>query len=385
MKSIKYIVVAIFAIMFVVPPMFSQSLQTEKEWEEYFAEKIIDLDPIEGIWSFTLTVKLFNYDRQINQASRADLAKIVIYKRYNGFIGQKLSGNGLKDILITFKKTAIPSVYIFDGMYSYSSVKANASMKDFGLLEFSFEVPEAGVKEDTKQLNPGRYRETWDCQFIKLYPQEQQYSKSQLSSGTGFAITADGMIATNNHVIEGATKISVRGINGRFDITYNAKVVIIDKNNDLALIKIEDYNFTSIGKIPYIIKSTVSNAGENIFVLGYPLRASMGDEIKLTNGIISSKTGYQGDITTYQISAPIQPGNSGGPLFDSQGNLTGIINAKLVGAENASYAVKVSYLINLIEILDNPPTIQTVSSLNGKTLVQQVEIAKKFVYIIEVQ
>lgn len=165
---------------------------------------------------------------------------------------------------------------------------------------------------------------------------------------------------------------------------YNAKILVSDKNNDLALIQIDDNNFTSLGSVPYIIKTSLDGVGENIFVLGYPLRATMGDEIKLTNGIISSKTGFQGDITSYQISAPVQPGNSGGPLFDSQGNLIGIVNAKHIGAENASYAVKSSYLSSLIELLSNPPKLHTLNSLNGKSLTNQVEIIKKFVYIIEV-
>jgi S1-C subfamily serine protease len=111
----------------------------------------------------------------------------------------------------------------------------------------------------------------------------------------------------------------------------------------------------------------------------------MGDEIKLTNGIVSSRTGFQGDITSYQISAPVQPGNSGGPLFDSQGNLIGIINAKHGGAENASYAIKASYLTNLVDLLPDSPKLQTINSMLGKTLTQQVEMAKKFVYIIETE
>lgn len=118
--------------------------------------------------------------------------------------------------------------------------------------------------------------------------------------------------------------------------------------------------------------------------MGYPLRASMGDEIKLTNGIISSKTGYQGDISSYQISAPVQPGNSGGPLFNSQGNLIGIVNAKLTGAENASYAIKTNYLTNLLELLSSPPVLQTKNLLAGKSLTTQVETIKKYVYIIEI-
>lgn len=226
--------------------------------------------------------------------------------------------------------------------------------------------------------------------YIKLYPTANDNviksgNQSNLSSGTGFGISSNGIIVTNFHVIDGAKTIKVRGINSDFNKTYKAKVLVSDKNNDLAIIQIDDYGFTSLGTIPYTIKTGLAGVGENIFVLGYPLRATMGDEIKLTNGIISSRTGFQGDITSYQISAPVQPGNSGGPLFDSQGNLIGIINAKHGGAENASYAVKSSYLSNLIELLPNPPKLQTVNSLSGKTLTQQVEMAKKYVYIIETE
>ena len=226
--------------------------------------------------------------------------------------------------------------------------------------------------------------------YIKLYPTAndnvvQSGNQSKLASGTGFGISSNGIIVTNYHVIDRAKTIKVRGVNSDFNKTYKAKVLVSDKNNDLALIQIDDYGFTSIGTIPYTIKTGLAGVGENIFVLGYPLRATMGDEIKLTNGIISSKTGFQGDITSYQISAPIQPGNSGGPLFDSHGNLIGIINAKHVGAENASYAVKTSYLTNLIDLLPSPLKLQTVNSLAGKTLTQQVELAKKFVYIIETE
>lgn len=226
--------------------------------------------------------------------------------------------------------------------------------------------------------------------YLKLYPTAndnviQSGNQSKLTSGTGFGISSNGIIVTNFHVIDGAKIIKVRGVNLDFNKTYKAKVLVSDKNNDLALIKIDDYGFSSLGTIPYTIKTGLAGVGENIFVLGYPLRATMGDEIKLTNGIVSSRTGFQGDITSYQISAPVQPGNSGGPLFDSQGNLIGIINAKHVGAENASYAVKSSYLTNLIDLLPSPPKLPTVNSLTGKTLTQQMKLAKKFVYIIETE
>jgi S1-C subfamily serine protease len=110
----------------------------------------------------------------------------------------------------------------------------------------------------------------------------------------------------------------------------------------------------------------------------------MGDEIKLTNGIISSKSGFQGDITAYQMTAPIQPGNSGGPMFDNKGNLIGIVNAKHMGAENASYAIKSSYLLTLIDLLPDKLALQTVNQLNAKPLTDQTKIAKRFIYIIEI-
>nr|WP_277266111.1 trypsin-like peptidase domain-containing protein [Prevotella corporis] len=79
---------------------------------------------------------------------------------------------------------------------------------------------------------------------------------------------------------------------------------------------------------------------EDIFVLGYPLVQTMGEDVKLTTDVISSKTGFQGDVSQYQISAAIQPRNSGGPLFDSRGNLIGIVPAKHKGTENVGYAIK---------------------------------------------
>jgi S1-C subfamily serine protease len=253
------------------------------------------------------------------------------------------------------------------------------------LRTFLIRTSESSLQIDNLyiQLDDDEYVNIYDI-FERTY--KPSNNKANLpSSGSGFAISSNGLIVTNFHVIEGAKIIKVRGVNSDFSILYKAKVLVSDKNNDLAIIQIDDYNFKTLGSIPFTIKTSLSEVGENIFVLGYPLRASMGDEIKLTNGIISSKTGFQGDITSYQISAPVQPGNSGGPLFDNQGNLIGVINAKLMGAENATYAVKSRYLTSLIELLSSPTNFQRVNLLSGKTLSQQVELAKKFIYIIETE
>jgi S1-C subfamily serine protease len=224
-------------------------------------------------------------------------------------------------------------------------------------------------------------------QSIKMFPSVKDFNNTpakRASSGTGFAINSNGTIITNHHVTEGATSIKVRGVNGDFSIAFSAKVIIEDSKNDLSIIKIDDPNFTDLGTIPYTISNRQADVGSSVFVLGYPLRASMGDEVKLTNGIISSRSGFKGDITSYQITAPIQPGNSGGPLFDDKGSLIGVINAKHVEAENVSYAIKVSYLMNLIETIPNSLKLQTISSVLDKPLTEQVKIIKNFTYIIEI-
>lgn len=224
--------------------------------------------------------------------------------------------------------------------------------------------------------------------YLKLYPSADKtraaMKKNVSSSGTGFALSNDGYIVTNYHVIDGAKNMTIKGIDGDFSKAYPAKVIVSDKNNDLAILQVKDADFHGFGKIPYAIRSGSADVGESIFVMGYPLRATMGDEIKLTNGIVSSKTGFQGDITSYQISAPIQPGNSGGPMFDKNGQITGIINAKHIGAENASYAIKTNYLKNLIESLPKTISLGTSNPLTGVSLSEQVKLINKFVYIIEV-
>jgi S1-C subfamily serine protease len=275
------------------------------------------------------------------------------------------------DVKAIIKKTASSKLYTTDWYMSNKAINENVyTAFEPGIMKIIFtdnNIPES--------------------LYLKLYPisnEEVNIENSIKSSGTGFAITSNGYIATNYHVTNGANKVSVRGIKGDFSKTYNAKIIIQDKNNDLSIIKIDDIKFTNIGTPPYKIDNESSDVGNSVYALGYPLRATMGDEVKLTNGIISSKTGFQGDITSYQTSVPVQSGNSGGPLFDSKGNVIAIINAKHIGAENASYAIKTSYLYNLIQSMDNLPNLSKENQISSKKLSEQVKFIKEFVYIIEI-
>lgn len=231
-----------------------------------------------------------------------------------------------------------------------------------------------------------RWRVIYKCQCtIEPTPKITDANKPTKSSGSGFAISSNGIIVTNQHVIEGANEISIKGVNGDFSKSFYGKVLLEDKKNDLALIKINDFNFSRIDTIPFLIVNKSIDVGSNVYCLGFPLRSSMGDEIKLTNGIVSSKSGIQGDISSYQLTVAVQPGNSGAPLFDKNGNLVGVINAKHIDAENASYAIKSTFLLNLIDLLPNPIKLTEKSFLTEMSLVKQVEALKRYIYIIEVK
>jgi uncharacterized protein YgiM (DUF1202 family) len=201
------------------------------------------------------------------------------------------------------------------------------------------------------------------------------------STGTGFLISNDGYIVTCYHVIEDSKEISVKGINADFQKKYIARIVVTDKINDLAILKI---NCSLDKAITYSVNWNAIDVGQSVFTLGYPLMTTMGEEIKLTNGIISSKSGFRGDISTYQISVPVQPGNSGGPLFDNKGFVVGVVNAKHTGAENAGYAVKSIFLKNLIQSSTHNISLHNNNLLIGKQLSEQVRLAKDYVLIIEV-
>jgi S1-C subfamily serine protease len=145
-------------------------------------------------------------------------------------------------------------------------------------------------------------------------------SNSPAASGTGFFVSQDGYLLTNYHVVNGSSKIVARV----GDTETAARIVRIDSGNDLAVLKVEG-NFVAI---PLGDARDVS-VGEAVMTIGYPNVQIQGSAPKFTKGEVSSLTGFQDDARLFQVSVPIQPGNSGGPLIDDHGNAVGITNAQL--------------------------------------------------------
>jgi S1-C subfamily serine protease len=179
--------------------------------------------------------------------------------------------------------------------------------------------------------------------------------RAQISTGTGFFITESGYVVTNHHVVEGATELQIRTVRGE---TFPARLVRLDRANDLAIIKAD-------AKAPAlaIVRSSTIRRGDSVFTLGYPNTQMQGFSIKFTDGSVSSLAGIRDEPNTFQISVPVQPGNSGGPLLNKDGNVVGVVVAKLNAAtsiqmgagipEAVNYAIKSNYLLELIETEQN--------------------------------
>ena len=163
-------------------------------------------------------------------------------------------------------------------------------------------------------------------------PDEKSPSNNGNITGTAFRIQQNQYI-TNNHVIKNCKEIKI-GENSKI------KVVGIDKTNDLALLSGEGLN----GEIAYIRNSRIQ-LNETVTVAGFPFQGLFSD-IAITNGTVTRLSGIQGDTSRIQISAPVQPGNSGGPLLDSAGNVIGVVSEKLNALKMAEYTGDVSQNIN---------------------------------------
>lgn len=207
---------------------------------------------------------------------------------------------------------------------------------------------------------------------------------TSIASGSGIAISTDGFIATNYHVVEGGIEFFVDVFTNGVKKSYKAEVIKTDEENDLAIIKIADPAFKNFRQLPYSFKMQGINVGETVFAMGYPRPGLQGEEVKVTDGIISSKTGFQNDNKTYQISAPIQPGNSGGPLFDNEGNLIGLTNAGIPSGQNVGYAIKIAYLNNLLDMVENFPAMPLKTTITGVSFTEKIKTLSNFTVLIRV-
>lgn len=166
-------------------------------------------------------------------------------------------------------------------------------------------------------------------------------SGNYAATGTGFYISGDGWLLTNEHVVHDATEVDVRGADG---IIRRAQVVKTDPQGDVAVLK------TPAPPKWLPLAQQEGTMGAAVFTVGFPNASVQGVEPKFTDGRISSLSGIRDDRDHYQITVPAQPGNSGGPLVDAKtGEIVGIVSAILRGRENVTYAIKSRVASNLLQ------------------------------------
>lgn len=200
------------------------------------------------------------------------------------------------------------------------------------------------------------------------------------SGGTGFLIDGKGYLVTNAHVLKGTGAVVVDNKGNEF----TAKIVNIDLKKDLAILKITDNDFKQVASLPYSLRKSNLDLGEELFTLGYPR-----NDIVYNEGYLSAESGYNEDTASFQVSLSANPGNSGGPVFNKNGEIIGVITASQAQAEGVKFAVKTKTIFEMIsELKETDTSVQKIklpanTSLRGLSRVDQIKKVEDYVFQVK--
>ena len=201
------------------------------------------------------------------------------------------------------------------------------------------------------------------------------------TAGTGFMIDGKGYLITNAHIVRNARNIFVINSNNE---QFRASLVFTDLSKDIAVLKITDEDYKPLASLPYGIRKSSTDVAEPIYTMGFPR-----NDIVYSEGYLSAETGFNGDSLSCQLGIAANPGNSGGPVFNHDGEVIGILSTKETEAEGVAFAIQSKYIYNVVEQLKKDTANQkiklpTKSTLAGMNKQQQVKKIKSFVFMVKV-
>jgi len=222
-----------------------------------------------------------------------------------------------------------------------------------------------------------------EVESVKLKEVDSKLPKNAIltGGGSGFLIDAKGYIITNAHVLKGSSFANV--INNNHD-EFKAKIIYRDEVRDLAILKIDDEDYTALKTLPYGFRKSDLDLGEEVFTLGYPR-----NDITYNKGDLSAKTGFNGDSTRWQLEMNANPGNSGGPVLDKNGEVIGVLSTREKEAEGVAFAIKSKNIFKLIdEVKDTDTSVQKIrivshSSMKGAERSSQIKQMENCVFLVQ--
>jgi S1-C subfamily serine protease len=295
---------------------------------------------------------------QSGQIEQPRPAKVtVLWKKYKRVIGVAASIAGITALGIS-------------GLMSYFSPKVNNEKME--LLSRQLDNQEKKLNTLTRVINTENAPAAPVIDFK--------------SGGTGFLIDGKGYLVTNAHVVRNATVVEVQNSQGE----YKARILHLDLVADLAFLKIEDTAFHS-RQLPYGISRSNARLGEDLFTEGYPR-----DEIVYSKGYVSARTGFRGDSLAYQITIAANPGNSGTPVFNKDGEVVGIVRGTEQDAQMVVFAIRSKSIFRAVDEMKDDSTllksdsdfvhlhIPTLSSIKGLDRVdQQIPKIEDCIFIVK--
>ncbi len=278
-------------------------------------------------------------------------AKVVrLWKRYKRVVAVAASIAGITALVIS-------------GLISYLSPKVDTKIEQ---LSRKLQIVEQKQNAFNNQINEIKQKQPADAK-MKL-------------GGTGFLVDGKGYLVTNAHVVNNARAIVVQNNKGD---QFKAKILLIDAVSDLAILKIDDEDFKPVGTLPYSISKSSADLGEQIFTLGYPR-----EEIVYGEGYMSAKTGFEGDSLQCQIAVAANPGNSGGPVLNKNGEIVGVLSARQIQAQGVVFATKSKNIFKALDSLKTDTTyanikMPSVSILKGMDRVQQIKKTQDCIFLVK--